>query len=107
MHIQILHKRLMAPHAVRLDDRAAPFGDLDWLVKILKSETLRMAIAMFYFREVLTEKVLRNMAVITCGDIVVGRFHPTFELVTHDVTVDASLGIIRQVRSTLSVMKGE
>ena len=53
-----------------------------------------MAVAMFDFREVLTEKILRYMAVITRGDIVVRRFHPAFELVTHDVTVDASLGII-------------
>ena len=53
------------------------------------------------------QRVIGNVAVVAGGVSVVGRFLPTVELIAHDVAIDASRWVVREVARALSILKRE
>jgi hypothetical protein len=105
VYAQFLHQGLVTPHTICLHDCSAARRDLNGFVKILKREALGVAVAVLDFREILAQKVLRNVTVVARRDVLMCRFHPTLELVSHDVAVDARLGIVRQIRRSFGIVE--
>ena len=54
-------------------------------------------------RHVFRDEARWSMTIVANGDGAMARFHPTAELVLHDVTVDAGLSIVGHVRIAAGV----
>jgi len=80
--------------------------DLDRFVKLARGKGERMEESMLGFGEILWDKSGRRMTVVAGRDRSMARFDPAIEMVLHDVTVGAGLGIVAQVGCTLRIDKG-
>ena len=58
----------------------------------------------FGLGQILPHELLRHMAIIAGGGGVVTGFFPAVEMVAHDVTVDACLGIVAQIGHAFGVI---
>lgn len=93
-----LHHGLVAAEARAFHHVETVFLDDDGFMKILKSERRRVSKAVQSLHGVLSDKVMRQMAVVAFGHMVMGRLLPGVHIVAHNVAIDAGLGIVGQVR---------
>jgi hypothetical protein len=73
MHAQFLHEGLVALETVRLHDRSTSRRDLDRFAKVLKRESLGMPKAVFYFRDVFPQEIVRHMAIVASRHVMMSR----------------------------------
>jgi hypothetical protein len=94
---------LVAAQAVVLHHREARRLDLDRLVKVLQREALAVPEAVVGLGHVLAHKIVRHVAVVARRNRMVRTLFPRVVLVTHDVAVDARLGVVAHVARPLGV----
>lgn len=97
----------MAVNTVVLRHRGIERFDLDRVGEVpgRKSPTVIPAIDAFH-NPLLRERMGR-MAIITSGYGLVAAAIPPIKLFTHDMAVHTGIGVVRQVRSALSIAEGK
>ena len=96
----------MASPAGILDDPVVKFRDLNGVRVISAGEVERVPESVVGFDRVLSDDVVRRVAVIAGGHRMVARFHPGIVLRPHHVAVRTSGGVVGQVRVPLGVDEG-
>jgi hypothetical protein len=97
----------VAPEAVALEDARVPRADDDRFMEILKSEALRMAVAVVGFSEILGDQIMGQVAIHADGRGVVAGFLPGIILRPHDVAIHAGFGVFAEIRKPLGISEGE
>ena len=99
----VVHEVGVALQTIVLQDVRISLLDHDRLVKILKSKTLGVVIAVLRLGDPFIDAVVWQVAVDTfCGRVMAG-FVPGIVLVVHDVAVDAGAGIGAEIREAACV----
>ena len=98
---------LMAVNAVVDGDLAIKRSYAQWIGELAgsKRETVIPAVNSFY--KIFAEQAFGSVAAVEVGDLFMGRVVPCIELIAHNVAIEAGLGIIKKVRATSSIDKGE
>lgn len=105
--VDLADHRLVTTDTILLDDLSVAFLRRDGGRIIAGSESQAMVKAIEGFGEPFVDEIMRHMAVIADGYRFVAALSPGFELVAHDVTVDAGGGIIRKIGCGFGVIQGE
>ena len=85
---------------------SASWCDLDVVFEPTGGEVIGMPEAIARLCRVFANESRRRVAIIADGYSSMTRFHPAVKLLPHDVTISATLSVIRQVRITASVDEG-
>jgi hypothetical protein len=83
----VIDKVVVAVQTRLLSHAPVPLLDLDWFVEITGSERKGMEEAVIRFREPLSTKVMRQMAVVASRNAVVTGFDPSVIVGLHDMAV--------------------
>ena len=104
---QRVNEVLMTMHARVL--RHAPVArlDLNRLVKVLQRECQRMKEAVVPLHDPFADRVMREMAIVADGDMLVTRVLPRVVMSLHDMAVRTGGGIVAEIGRPLAVAKGE
>jgi len=101
-----VNETLMTPDADFLKDLRVAFFDHDRFVEILQCEALRMVITVLGFGDVLADQIMRNVAVIADGDVMMAGLLPGVVLVIHDVAIGAGFGVVGKISEGVGVRDG-
>lgn len=93
--------------AVGLKDLRTHGPEADRLWKVLQRETLGVPEAVLGLNKVLGDRNVWHVAVIAGRNGVMTGLLPTVVLVSHNVTVDARLRVVAQVRESFGVVDSE
>src|SRR5215831_1968426 len=98
--------RFVASPAGILDHPVIEFRDLNGVGVISAGEVERVPESVVRFYRVLSDDVVRRVAVIAGGHRMVARFHPGIVLRLHNVAVRTSGRVVGHVRVSLGVDEG-
>lgn len=96
----------MALDTVALKNLTVLSLDHDGLLEILQREALRMVPAVFRFGNVLSDKIVWEVAVDTSGRRMMAGFLPRIVLRGHYVAVDTGFGIGAEIRKAPGILEG-
>ena len=103
----LVHKVFVAVDTVVLQDLRVMRADADRLVEVLEGEALRVPDAVLGLRQILGDKLVRRVAVVTGGMRMMTGLRPAIVMIAHDLAVMTRLRIVAQVREALAVGKSE
>jgi hypothetical protein len=92
-----LHDVFVTAKAVSLGDLAVARKNPDRLVERSGREIERVPEAVADLRRVLSDEIVRCVAVVAHGDRTMAALYPAVELFAHDVAVRARAGIVREI----------
>jgi hypothetical protein len=95
----------MAIATIRFDNAAVIFVNHDWFMKILRCECQRMEKPIATFTVPFAKKVMRCVAIVALGNVLMSRFDPGVIVPLHDVTVRAGFTFGRKIRGALGIVK--
>lgn len=90
-----------------LGDALVTRFDLDGLVIVVQSEGEGVEESVVSLGHPFADRVVREMAVVADGGVVVAGFLPAVVIFLHDMAVGAGLRFVAQVTSALPVAEGE
>ena len=99
----IMHDIVMTFTACAFGDTAATILDLNRFVKVASGKSERMKKSVFRLGEVLWNEAGRRVTIIAGGNGTMTRLCPAIEMVLHNMTIDASLRIVAEIRSTFGI----
>ena len=82
------------------------FRDLDRVGIISDGEVEGVPESVFGLGLVFAKKIVRRVAIIARGDAAMARVDPAVILILHDVTIDAGLRIVGEIRRALRINEG-
>lgn len=100
------HQIMMTVDTVVLQNRGVARSDSNWLVKVLKGETLGMPEAVLRLGEVLAHQVVGRVAIVARRHRVMAGVLPAGIVVAHDVAVHAGLRIVAEIGPSLREGEG-
>ena len=100
----IVYQVMVTVDAVGLKDPQTNGPEANRLREGLQSEALGVPETVLSLDEIFRNERMRNMAVITGRHGMMAGFLPAIVLVTHDVTVNARLGVVTQVGKALGIV---
>lgn len=104
---QRMHKITMAVHAGALSDSAVAWFDFDRIGIATQGECQGVEESIVTFDDPLADFVVRQVAIIANGNMVVRTLLPRIKVRLHHVTIDARLGLVAQVAGTFAVTESE
>ncbi len=102
-----MDKIFMAIEAGVLSDFTIPRLDLNWIVVVAERESERMEKAVIRFRHVFADKVVRQMAVVANGHMMMTAMLPGVVIFLHHVAVRTALGIVAEIAGPFAIAKRE
>lgn len=81
--------------------------DVNWVFEIPHRKGQRVEESVVSLRDPLAHGVVRQMAIVADGNMVVAGMLPRIKMVLHDVAIDARLRIITQITGTFAIAKGK
>lgn len=97
----------VAMQAGMLRDLAIARLDSQRLWVVVQCERQRVKETVIGLGYPLANRVVREMAVVTNGNIVMARLLPCVIRLLHDMTIDTCLGVVAQVAGPFSITKRE
>ena len=95
----------MAVNACALSDSFIPRLDLNGIVIILKSKCNGVKEPVVALRHPLPHEIMRQVTIVTLGNVMMTTFLPTVEVILHHVTVDTSGWVVAEVACAFSIAK--
>jgi hypothetical protein len=97
----------MAAQASILSDPAVSRFDLNRLVEVLQGKSQRVEESIVGLGYPLACKMVREMTIVTDGDMMVTGIQPRVVVILHDVTIGTCQWIVAQIAAALTVTKSE
>ena len=102
-----MHQVFMAVQTRALSHPPIPRFDPNRFAEVLQRESQRVKEAVVGLGDPFAEEIVRQMAVVANGDMLMAGILPGIEVVLHHVAIDAGLRIVAEVAGALAVAKGE
>src|SRR5579862_1201456 len=97
----VVHQIAMTVQTISLQNSLAHRAQPDGFWKVLQREALGMPETVLRLDQILGDQRMRDVAIVAGRRRVMAGFLPAVVLLSHDVAVDARLGIVAQVRESL------